>query len=245
MTVPINQNWIERALIAVNSLRTIHRHDVVRLENIPLSGPVLIAVNHSFASYDIVLLLGAIYLSTGRITRPLVDRLFFRLPYLGNVVTQLGCKEGSPGAASELLQGGDIVTVAPGGMEEALRPSTEKYQLRWSKRKGFARLAIDSQVPVILAACPRADDIFDVYGNHLTNLLYKNFRIPIPLVRGLGPTILPRPIQLTHYMSKPFFPPPKAKSPEKSKRVLQEFHEFLVFEMEKLMSEALNENGKG
>jgi 1-acyl-sn-glycerol-3-phosphate acyltransferase len=237
----LNQLWIEKAALAVSGLRAFHRHRVVGIENIPKSGPALLAVNHSLASYDIMLLLGAIYEKSGRITRPLVDRLFFKIPYLGDVVTQLGCTEGNPKGAGSLLQDGEIVAVAPGGMEEALRPSNQKYQIKWSRRKGFARLAIENQVPVILAACPKADDLYDLWPNPITDLFYQKFRVPFPIARGLGPTVIPKPIRLTHFVGTPIAPPKRHKSEEKSARSLEDFHQLLIFEMEKLMTQALHE----
>lgn len=43
------------------------------------------------------------------------------------------------------LQSGHLLGISPGGVREALF-SDETYPLLWSKRKGFAQVAIDSKV---------------------------------------------------------------------------------------------------
>jgi 1-acyl-sn-glycerol-3-phosphate acyltransferase len=40
------------AELALRALRDYHRHELVGFENIPRTGPALIACNHSFATYD-------------------------------------------------------------------------------------------------------------------------------------------------------------------------------------------------
>ena len=177
-------------------LRAYHRHEVHGIENIPQNGPVLLAVNHSLATYDIVLLLAAIYQLRKRVTCPLIDRAFYKFPGLGQLMEQLGANQGSPDTARGLLGDGQLVCVAPGGMRESLRPSTERYQILWDERVGFVKVAMLAQAPIVLAACPRADDIYDVYPSRLTNWVYSNLKLPLMIARGLGPTPIPRPIKL-------------------------------------------------
>lgn len=43
------------------------------------------------------------------------------------------------------LKNGHLLGISPGGVREALF-SDETYPLQWGKRKGFAQVAIDSQV---------------------------------------------------------------------------------------------------
>lgn len=43
------------------------------------------------------------------------------------------------------LRNGHLLGISPGGVREALF-SDETYPLLWGKRKGFAQVAIDSQV---------------------------------------------------------------------------------------------------
>lgn len=229
----------------VKLLRTYHRHKVVGLENIPKSGACILAVNHSLATYDMALLFEAIYEHNGRVTRALVDRLFFKIPVLGQLVETLGGKQGNPDHARKLLEKGELLAVAPGGMREALRPSSERYQIRWDKRRGFARIAMETGTPIVLATCPKADDLYEIYPNTITPWVYKNFKIPLFVARGIGPSPIPRPVQLIHFLSEPLLPPPMPTDPSDVLEQLERFHQKIVKRMEKLIGEAVAYRKKG
>ena len=130
----------------------------------------------------------------------------------------------SPTNAKELLEKGELVAVAPGGMREALRPSSERYQILWEKRKGFARLAIKTGAPIVLAICPKADDLYEVYPSRLTKWAYQTFKVPVFLARGLGPSPIPRPVKLAHFVSKPIYPPKFVNDKIKDRMILDRFH---------------------
>ena len=221
------------------ALRLYHRHEVIGLENIPATGKCLLVTNHSLATYDIALLFAAIYHSCGRVTRPLIDRLFFRVPMVGPMMEYFGSIQGNQDNARNLLNEDNIVAVAPGGMREALRPSTERYQIRWDKRRGFVKLAIETGTPIVLAACPRADDLFEIYPTPITKWAYKTFKIPVFLARGLGFSPLPRPVKLVHYLSEPLIPPKPVSDPEAFKRQVARFHAKVCKRMEQLIGEAV------
>jgi 1-acyl-sn-glycerol-3-phosphate acyltransferase len=223
----------------LNSLRQYHRHQVVGMEHIPEEGPAVVVVNHSLATYDIGLLNAAIFEERKRFMRSLADHLFYRVPYLSQLVEAIGAKEGNRENAKELLAQGEMLCVAPGGMREALRPSTERYQLRWERRRGFAQIAIEAQVPVIIAVCPRADDLYQVYSSPLTSWAYRNFKVPLFLARGVGITPIPRPVKLIHHLSEPLYPPKPRAEPEAFKKQVEVFHRQIVTRAERLIGEAI------
>lgn len=219
-------------------LRRYHNHEVCGIENIPTKGRVLVVVNHSLATYDIGLLIHEILKKTGRKARPLGDRLLFKIPYLKEMVTSLGAVEGNMTSATNLLLNEELVTVAPGGMRESLRPSSERYQLCWHKRKGFARLAIETQTPIILAMCPKADDIYDVYSNKITAWTYRKFKVPLVFARGVGLSVIPKPVVLKHYLSQCIYPP-KIKNKLHPLHVYH-FHKKLLMMSDELMTQGLS-----
>jgi 1-acyl-sn-glycerol-3-phosphate acyltransferase len=220
--------WLEPVL---RGLRLYHRHQVHGLEHVPRSGRALIVINHSLATYDAMLLGHAIHKYTGRFVRGLADRLMFRMPLVRTLAADVGIQVGSPENGARLLDAGELVMVAPGGMREALRPSTEEFHVDWHDRLGFVRLAAETRTPVVLAACPMADRIYSVYGSALTRVAYERFRIPLPVARGLGPTALPRPVRLTHFIDRPLAPPRST-----GKRALAKYHAKLVARMEELLT---------
>lgn len=227
----LNEELLRGLQIVAKVLRLYHRHEAVGLEHIPEKGAAVLALNHSLATYDICLLFDAIFEMRHRVCRPLVDRLFYKVPYLGDLVQSIGAREGNHDNAKCILKEGHILAVAPGGMREALRPSTEKYQIRWRRRKGFVRLAIENQVPLILATCPKADDLYDVYPSLLTSTIYKRFRVPLFFASGFGYSFLPKPVKLVHYLSEPIYPPSLPKSPDKLESAVEEMHEHVVRKM--------------
>lgn len=220
----------------LSALRAWHRYEARGIEHVPRTGRALVVINHSLATYDALLLGQAIHEHTGRFTRGLADRLMFRLPLVRSVARELGIVEGSPTSGAELLAADELVMVSPGGMREALRPSSEEYEFDWTGRSGFARLAIKTRAPVVLAACPLADRIYDVYENPLTRAVYERFRFPLPLARGLGLTLIPRPAKLVHAIGAPIEPPRST-----SEATVARFHAHLVTEMKTRMIEGLAE----
>ena len=199
---------IQRAARLVRPLMAAHRFSTKGMEHVPRSGGCLMVVHHSLATYDGFLLGLDIWDRTGRLGRGLGDDRIFQTPRLAELAQDIGLVPASPTAGRELLDAGELVGVAPGGMWEALRPSEARYQSRWGSRRGFCRLALRAQVPMLLAAVPRADELYSVYANRWTDRIYERLHLPVPLLRGFGPTLLPRPIRLTAYLAPVIVPPP-------------------------------------
>ncbi|MFT6821959.1 MAG: 1-acyl-sn-glycerol-3-phosphate acyltransferase [Myxococcota bacterium] len=183
-------------------LRRYHAHDVLGLENIPKSGPALLAVHHSLATYDAFLFGHAVIRETGRTFTGLGDDKLFAVPGVRRFASASGILPASPENGRKLLNEGHLLGVAPGGMREALRPSSERKHVLWDKRKGFVRLAIQTGAPIIPVACPSADFLYTVYENRLTKLAYKKLKLPVPVARGFGLTLVPRPVRLTTYVGE-------------------------------------------
>ena len=158
---------IQRAARLVRPLMAAHRFSTKGMEHVPRSGGCLMVVHHSLATYDGFLLGLDIWDRTGRLGRGLGDDRIFQTPRLAELAQDIGLVPASPTAGRELLDAGELVGVAPGGMWEALRPSEARYQSRWGSRRGFCRLALRAQVPMLLAAVPRADELYSVYAKPL------------------------------------------------------------------------------
>lgn len=235
LRAPTHDPVFQVGMKVMEFLKLYHRYELRGLENLPATGAGIIAISHSFATYENLLLASEIYLRTGRYCAGLADRRIFQTPGLAQFFKRIGAISGSPEVGADLLHKGNLLMLSPGGMREALRPSSEKYRVDWAGRLGFARLAIKTQVPVILAACPKADDLYTLYENPLTPLVYQKYKWPLPLLRGWGPTWLPRPVKLIHYLSESIVAPQQCKTdvPEENVR---KFHEQLDLQMQKLMS---------
>lgn len=183
-----------------------HRFAVRGIENIPLTGACIVATTHSAVAYELALLYRAIYRERRRLLRVMAARYQLDGP-LGPWLSRIGPIPAFLETGRAVLARGGIVGVAPGGTHESLRPTTERYRIDWRGRRGFVRLALETGTPVILAACPAADRIYTVYSSPLVRWVYDRYRLPLRFVRGLGPTIIPRPVRLTFHLSAPVHPP--------------------------------------
>lgn len=219
-----------------NGLGVYHRHKVVGGENFPDAGRALLVFNHSFITYDMSILVAKIRRLTGRTVMGLGDDFWFKMPYIRDFLAQSGTVKACPEAAEKLLEKEHMVLVAPGGMREALKPSTQRNQLHWDSRKGFVRLAIKMQSPIILCACPAADDMYTVYENALTKFFYKRAKRPVAFARGLGLSLIPRPVQLTHYVSEPQLPPRvDVKDGQAFDLAVEQWHGELTAKMQQML----------
>lgn len=218
-------------------LRAYHSYEIVGVEYIPRSGPMLVASSHSLATYENFLMGSAALDTFGRKPYILADDLLFRIPVVGTALREVGIVPGKRDAAMEILRRGDLLGLGPGGMRESLRGRRDKYTFDWTGRYGFVWVAMLTGAPIVLAACPAADDIYDVYDSSLTPKVYQKYHLPLPFFRGVGPTWVPRPVKLRHFVDKPIYSdvPPDQVTEEH----VRAHHEYLVGRMHQLMAHAV------
>jgi 1-acyl-sn-glycerol-3-phosphate acyltransferase len=216
-----------------------HDYEVRGLEHLPQEGAALLVFTHSLATYDILMLGAEVYLRTGRVIAALTDRRVMQTPLLSQLARALQAVEGEPGAAKHLLDEGRLVGVAPGGMREALRSSDKRFDIDWERRYGFVRLAIETQTPIVLCACPHADELYTVVDNPLTRAVYERLRWPLPLAFGRAFTIVPRKKKLVHHLSAPIVPP-ASSTREAPRQLVVECHAELVQRMRGLIHEGVS-----
>lgn len=236
-----DEKYIKQMNKIYKYLSKYHDHEVVGLEKVPMEGPCILAMNHSLATYDIGIFQYKVYKRTGIFPRGFADNLFFRIPFIAKVAGKTGAVPGRHHVGEYLLKDiKDIVMVAPGGMREGLRPTSDKYRIVWDKRKGFVRLAIKTQSPIILSACPSADDLYEVAENKITKFVYKKLKMPLPIIKN---GIRPKKIKLVHYVSGPYSPPSvDVNDKEVFDAVVDDWHAFLVAEMNSLMERGVRES---
>ncbi len=235
---PIKNKLMEKIRPFLNVLAVYNHYQVHGLERIPAKGRTLLVLNHSFATYDGFLLGAAILIQRKRHPLGLADSNFFLFPSVGEFASRIGLLEASHENAEKALREEQLLAVAPGGMREALRPKEQRYQVLWKKRRGFVKLALRTQTPIVLAACPRADDLFDIYPNALTKWMYQHLKWPFVLLKGWGPTLLPKPVKLIHFLSEPIMPPPWKEGEGDFAELTREFHARVTREMRELMKVA-------
>ncbi len=73
----------------------------------------------------------------------------FRMPLFGDFLTRLGALPASRENARTVLESDVPVLVCPGGDLDALKPWSQRHRVVFGGRRGFIRMALEQQVPII------------------------------------------------------------------------------------------------
>ncbi len=103
----------------------------------------------------------------------LVHRQLFRVPVLGNAATRLGALEACAQNARRVLEADRPLLICPGGDVDSLKPFSQRHRVCFGKRRGFIRLAIERQAPIIPVVSVGAHETLFVLndGQRLARLL--------------------------------------------------------------------------
>jgi 1-acyl-sn-glycerol-3-phosphate acyltransferase len=129
-----------------------YRGEVRGLGNVPDSGPVLLVGNHSGGNLtpDTVVFTLAFntYFGVERAFYQLAHNLVLSMPGLGRL-RKFGTVAASPKNAAKALESGAALLVYPGGDYEVHRPSWDRHKVDFDGRKGFIRMALEHDVPIV------------------------------------------------------------------------------------------------
>jgi 1-acyl-sn-glycerol-3-phosphate acyltransferase len=162
------------------------RADVKGLHKIPADGPVLLVGNHSGGNLTpdttVFTLAFATYFGVERRFYQLAHNLVLAMPMLA-FLRKYGTVAAGQDNAREALRSGAAVLVYPGGDYEVHRPSWEAGKVDFGGRKGFIRLAVEEDVPIvpIVSAGGQETALFLSRGEWLAKLLRidKLFRLKV------------------------------------------------------------------
>jgi len=128
------------------------RAEVRGLGHIPDHGPVLLVGNHSGGNVTpdtgVFTLAFSAYFGVERPFYQLAHNLVLSWPGLG-WLRKFGTVAASPENAEAALRSGAALLVYPGGDHEVHRPSWEGTRIDFAGRRGFVRLALDADVPIV------------------------------------------------------------------------------------------------
>lgn len=187
----------------------------IGLEELDASRPALFVTNHSvIGALDGTLWVAELYRTKGIFPFSLVDDFHYEVPGWRNLAQMFGFVRGSRENCSAIMNDGGSITVYPGGTRETVKRHGEAYQLTWKKRTGFARMAIEHGYDIIPVAQVGNEEAFTVMidseevmqtpvgdwlkDSGLADKQFKGGEIVPPIVRGIGPTLLPRPEKQYH-----------------------------------------------
>lgn len=160
------------------------------MENIPEDGPVLLVGNHSGGN----MIVDTFAFTLAFETHFGVERPFYQLahnlvlllgplmPWIPNL-RKFGTIPAGHANAEKALDAGAAVLVYPGGDYETHRPSWESAKVDFNGRKGFIRLALRNDVPIIPVVSIGGQEtaLFLSRGENLARLLRldKMFRLKV------------------------------------------------------------------
>ncbi len=161
---------------------------------------------HGFMPLDGWFFLARMYLEHGLHIRGLTDRWLLQTPGLRRIVELGGAVSADPDAALAMLDRGHTLLVAPGGTREAIKGKGRHYQVTWGDRKGFARLALRANVPLIPIF---GENVEEIYRSPLGDAppfqaIYERTRWPVVPILGLG--ALPFPVKVRTWVGAPIVP---------------------------------------
>ena len=189
------------------------RGEVRGLGNIPESGPVLLVGNHSGGNLtpDTTVFTLAFYSYFG------VERAFYQLAH--NLVLSMpglsflrkyGTVAASPQNAEKALESGAALLVYPGGDYEVHRPSWEGNKVDFDGRKGWIRLALSHDVPIVPVVSiggqetalflTRGESLSKLFGlDRLFRLKVLPISISLPWILNVGDMLghIPLPAKIT------------------------------------------------
>lgn len=174
-------------------------------DNLPRDGRFLLVGNHTTAGWpEIVLIPYFVHRELGVRVRGLANRgLADRRGLTADLLAAAGAVVGNQDNGAELMRHNETLLVFPGGGREMPKFKGEEYQLFWEGRSGFARLAIAHGYPIVPVGLVGGDDVYRALverdsawgraGRLFTRHVLRRPEVNIPLMRGLGPTLIPRP----------------------------------------------------
>lgn len=200
-----------------------HDYEVEGFSNVPSSGPALLIYYHGAIPIDVYYVMAKCIIDKGRTIRAVGDRFLFKVPGLRILMDVFKVTPGTVQSCINLLKEGHVLAIAPGGVREALF-GDEEYRIMWSKRIGFAKVALFANVPVIPMFTQNVREAFRTpsWCRNLLRRVYEKTRLPlVPIYGGF-------PVKLKTIFGEPIYPDPSS-SPE-------EFAEQVRTELQKLIT---------
>lgn len=209
--------FIERQRWWLDAIAGYFRPTFEGEEHVPRDGPMLLVSNHSGGLYTPeAYVLMSWWIRERGAEAPLyvlAHDFLFALPWFGKALRRGGGIPANPDNAVAALDRGSVL-VFPGGDHEAFRPWWHRGRIDFGRRRGFARLALRTGVPVVPVVAHGSHDTTIVLsrGDRLANLmrlgrLRSNIMpIVLGLPWGVAPGFLPI-VPLPARISMRFLPP--------------------------------------
>ncbi|ELU04707.1 hypothetical protein CAPTEDRAFT_173647 [Capitella teleta] len=186
-----------------------HGFEIDGIEKLPENGPGLLVYYHGAIPIDVYYIISKLLLKKKRILRTVGDRFLFMIPGLRLLMQVFHVVPGTVKSCAELVKDGHLLAIAPGGVREAYF-SDSYYNVLWGKRTGFAKIALEANVPiypVFTRNCRETIRSLSI-GRTWLRWIYEKTRMPlVPIYGGF-------PVKLKTYIGDPIYPDPNATADE-------------------------------
>ena len=138
--------------LVARGVRLYYRAEVEGADNLPRDAALVVAThNGSLFTPDLYVLLSAFWDRFGPELPSfgLVHRVAFQVPYLGGLFARVGGLFACRQNAELVLRSGHPLLICPGGEVDALKTFRSRHRINMNGRRGFIRLALREQVPLV------------------------------------------------------------------------------------------------
>jgi len=140
--------------------RSYFRAEAHGIEHVPASGRVMFIANHSGQlPFDGLVIGSAVFLEPPqpRLVRSMVEHFVPTVPFASYLLSRWGQITGTPENCRRLLRQDEAILVFPEGAKGISKPFSKRYQLA-PFGLGFARLAIETDTPIVPVAVIGAEE---------------------------------------------------------------------------------------
>ena len=208
---PPSEEAMDRLVSMLEPYRRMTRPKFYGMGNVPDDGSLLVGNHTIYGFLDLPFMMAEIWKRRRLAIRGLGEHAHYSVPLWRDLLTKGGMVRGTRDNVRALMRARQTILVFPGGSREVFKRRGQSYQLLWRDRMGFARLAIEQGYPIVPVAAVGAEHMLDViadvdtpvYGE-FARLSKKVTGFPMPpVVRGIGPTPIPRPERLYFWFGEP------------------------------------------
>ncbi len=171
---------------------------------IPNSKLIVVANHSGQLAFDALLISSSFLLNapTPQILRAMVERFFVNIPFINRFATECGAVLGDRKNCLKLLDSGHSVLVFPEGVKGIAKDTKDYYQLKAFTR-GFMRIAIETQTPILPLAVVGAEEFYPLVYH--PQKMKKTLGLPaFPLGPHLFIGGLPLPSPVDIYIGNPY-----------------------------------------
>ena len=230
-------------------MRKYHRFEVRGLEHIlNHRGPALIVGYHGKpGARDLIMLQTQLLREHGMVTHAVTHDMMLRLPFVRSAALGMQLIGRDPASIEAAVKRKEKLVVTPGGIEEAWGSFRDRYTVKWRRRLGYLKLAIEHKLPIIPVGAVGVDDAF--YGLYnayeIWKPLWDRYGLPVgtgvwigfgPL--GAWPFTPPFPSRIIQYVDPPIDLAKEGLKDTKDPEKLLGFHNYLAARVQQILDHA-------